>query len=90
MNYEKYFFGNYQAKKNDTGYHILIEDNSNKNDSDFWLSITVSGGGLVGHLHFTKIGPELYGLDRMRPTFCPIHNLSDICTPTLCPRREET
>ena len=89
MHKEIPYFGVYQSSKNNAGYHISIEDNSNKHDSDFWMPMSTPGGRLIGHLHFKKIGPELFELDRIRPVLCPIHNQSEICTQISCSQPED-
>jgi len=87
---KKVHFGRYQSDETEIGSRIVVEDNSNHHNNDFWLAVNDSHNKPIGHLHFKKISSSSFELDRLRPAFCPIHNLSGVCTNSLSPQTEET
>ncbi len=81
-------FGKYEFSETESGSSVLVEVCSQ--NEDFWLPVTTMNGVQLGHLFFKKMGQGLFELNQIRPVSCPIHNLSDVCTQTLCPQQEGT
>ena len=76
---QKKSFGRYFITEEPQGYNsVLMEDNSQRT-GDYWLPVTDSGGCPIGHIHFKELAPGLFGLDQLRPAFCPNQELQGEC-----------
>ena len=84
-----FHFGQYQATRNDKGFEVCLSIPGGP-EADFWLPVTSSLSGLVGHIHFTKLAEGCFELDQVRPGLCPMLDQQGVCKRFLCLRKEES